>query len=223
MRNTVDSIATEAIKANNPEGVRFCPVCSYSGKFEPFGIEHPRPDARCPKCGSIERARLYYLFLISTDYLKMKSCRVLHAVPEQCIKYKINHLPNIEYHSHGLGELKKTSYEDNSVDVILANYVLDRVDDDLVVLDEMNRILSGDGIAMLSVHMKNDGTSDVDSMPRRYGTDYIERIAGHGFDVETILAKDLCGTTISYMYGIDPKDIIILAKKKNNSRMKDAE
>lgn len=223
MRPGIDFIATEAIKANNPEGIRFCPVCNYSGRFEPFGIEHPRPDARCPKCGSIERTRLYYLFLASTDYLKMKSCRVLHAVPEQCIRYNINHLPNIEYHSHGLDELKKTSYEDGSVDVILANYVLDRVDDDLAVLDEMNRVLSDDGIAMLSVYMKSSETSDVGSMPRHYGTDYIKRIEGRDFEVETITAEDLCGTTISYIYGMKPKDVIILARKKNNLNKRAAE
>lgn len=215
MNTKVDSITTENIRKKDTESVRLCPVCNYLGKFEPFGVERPRQNARCPGCGSIERARLYYLYLLSTNYFSEESCRVLHAVPEQCIRYKINRVSNIEYHSHGLEELEKTEYENNSVDVIIANHVLDRVRDDLTVLKEFNRVLSKDGIALLSVYMKRDIESDLGAMPRRYGKDYIERVEKCGFDVEVISAEDLCGTTISYIYGIEPEEVIVVGRKKN--------
>ena len=41
---------------------RFCPVCGRNvRRFLPFGAP-PRPDAKCPACGSLERHRLVWIF-----------------------------------------------------------------------------------------------------------------------------------------------------------------
>jgi hypothetical protein len=48
---------------------RFCPLCGKSSsKFRQHGIV-PREDARCTRCGALERHRLLWLYLINNTDL----------------------------------------------------------------------------------------------------------------------------------------------------------
>ncbi|MCQ2070877.1 MAG: anaerobic ribonucleoside-triphosphate reductase, partial [archaeon] len=55
---------------------RYCPVCSYLGDFDASGS---RKNSICPKCASNERARLYFLYLMSVGFGKT-SCKALHIL-----------------------------------------------------------------------------------------------------------------------------------------------
>lgn len=63
-----------------------CPVCGAKyRKFLPYGYVHARANALCPKCLSLERHRLLWLYLTrETDLLKCYP-RTLHIAPEVCI------------------------------------------------------------------------------------------------------------------------------------------
>ena len=63
-----------------------CPVCGAKyRKFMPYGYVQPRPNALCPKCLSLERHRLLWLYLTRETDLLTAFPRTLHIAPEVCI------------------------------------------------------------------------------------------------------------------------------------------
>ena len=97
-----------------------CPFCNWEGnEFLPFGVK-PRNNALCPKCGSLERHRLYYLYLkknINSD----KQLSVLHFAPEKIITTIFKSFVNISYLSADINPnfamvkeaITNTSFADN--------------------------------------------------------------------------------------------------------------
>ena len=60
-----------------------CPVCGAKyRKFMPYGYVQPRPNALCPKCLSLERHRLLWLYLTRETDLLTAFPRTLHIAPE---------------------------------------------------------------------------------------------------------------------------------------------
>ena len=67
----------------------------YSAKeFLTFGV-YPRKNAQCPKCKSLERHRLYYLYLLRKIDAS-KQINVCHFAPEKSIRDTFNLFKNIE-------------------------------------------------------------------------------------------------------------------------------
>ena len=63
-----------------------CPVCGAKyRKFLPYGYVHARANALCPKCLSLERHRLLWLYLTRETDLLTSFPRTLHIAPEVCI------------------------------------------------------------------------------------------------------------------------------------------
>ena len=62
---------------------RLCNVCGYEGPFGPAG-KGTRNDARCPRCRSVERDRLFKLWLESTPEA-IAGKEVLHFAPEKSL------------------------------------------------------------------------------------------------------------------------------------------
>ena len=63
-----------------------CPVCGAKyRKFMPYGYVQSRPNALCPKCLSLERHRLLWLYLTRETDLLTAFPRTLHIAPEVCI------------------------------------------------------------------------------------------------------------------------------------------
>jgi SAM-dependent methyltransferase len=202
------------IRKNVPdfsETTHFCPICSYLGKFDASGPDNASPNSKCPKCGSNGRARLYYLYLMDMR-LGETPAKVLHVMPEQSIRYKINHAENIDYHISDLNDISPLTYPDDSFDLIMANYIIHRVQNDVDVLKEIGRVLKDTGRAMVSVHMR-EGSSDLSSTPRRYGSDYPDRVAGCGFNVEVVDAIKLVGKPMSVLCAIPDYEKIVLMKR----------
>ena len=79
-------------------GHRFtCPICNgHFRKLLPFGVKL-RANAQCPRCGSLERHRLLWLYLrdktnFFTDNLKVLDVAPMHIFQEECKKLK-----NLDY------------------------------------------------------------------------------------------------------------------------------
>ena len=66
---------------------RFCPVCGRTARqFDAFGVVRRR-DAKCPHCGSLERHRLLWLYLLRrTDLIGGAHKLVLHIAPERAFE-----------------------------------------------------------------------------------------------------------------------------------------
>ena len=212
---TLGEQLANCIRKNVPgisDQTRFCPICGYLGKFEASGPDNAYSNSKCPKCGSNGRARLYYLYLMEIG-LGNSPAKVLHIMPEQSIRYRINHAENIDYHISGLDDISPLTYRDGTFDIVMANYIIDRVQDEEKVLKDIGRVLKDTGEAMVSVHMR-DGPSDVSTVPRRYGKDYPERVAGYGFDVRTVGAADLVGKPLSVFCAVPDYEKIVLMKRR---------
>ena len=128
-----------------------CPLCgSKYRKFLPYGYVRSRANALCPKCLSLERHRLLWLYLTRETDLLTAFPRTLHIAPEVCI---MRHLkPHFksrpgQYLTADLEspladlhfDVQQIPLEDNSVDVVLCNHILEHVADDRKALRELHR------------------------------------------------------------------------------------
>jgi predicted SAM-dependent methyltransferase len=184
-----------------------CPFCGWQGKsFLPFGGVQ-RKNAHCPKCGSLERHRLAYLYLkekIPTD----KKLKVLHFAPEKILTTLFKSYDNVDYLSADIDpklamvreDITKLSFKDNSFDIIFCYHVLEHIEEDAKAMSEMHRVLKPGGFAILQVPMadKNKTFEDPtitsledrkkffwqDNHVRVYGRDYRDRLENAGFKVK---------------------------------------
>ncbi|EHC14929.1 class I SAM-dependent methyltransferase [Fischerella thermalis] len=186
-----------------------CPCCEGSFRtFLPAGINH-RPKAECPKCFSLERHRLLWLYLKNRTNLLSEKLKVLHFAPEFQLYRLIRKLPNIDYLTADLSaprvmmnmDITNIPFADASFDVILCNHVLEHVPDDAKAIKELYRVLKPNGWAILQVPLdKNIAetfedpniTSEEDRVKfygqkdhlRLYGRDYKNRLEAAGFQVK---------------------------------------
>ncbi|HRJ28192.1 MAG TPA: class I SAM-dependent methyltransferase [Cyclobacteriaceae bacterium] len=135
-----------------------CPCCGWTGpRFLHHGLER-RPNSRCPKCDSLERFRLYYLYLKKTLPAD-KPIRVLHFAPEKIISKVFMSYPNVDYLSVDINPAKamqkeditNLSFADHSFDLIFCSHVLEHIPDDRKAMREIKRVLKPDGLAILLV------------------------------------------------------------------------
>ena len=126
-----------------------CPVCGAKyRKFMPYGYVQPRPNALCPKCLSLERHRLLWLYLTRETDLLTAFPRTLHIAPEVCI---MRHLkPHFKSHpgqyvtadlESPLADLhfdvQQIPLADGSVDVVICNHIMEHVADDRRAMREL--------------------------------------------------------------------------------------
>ena len=184
-----------------------CPFCGWRGaEFFSAGIKLRR-NARCPKCGSLERNRLYYLYL-KRSVPKEKPLRLLHFAPERILTGLFKSFSNIEYLSADINkdvamlkeDITNISFEDNSFDVIFCSHVLEHIEDDKKAMKELRRVLKPEGFAIIQVPIKDiDRTFEDFSIKdpaerekifgqkdhvRNYGRDYVDRLKESGFNVK---------------------------------------
>lgn len=211
-----------------------CPCCGWRGKnFLPNGVEL-RPNARCPKCDSLERHRLYYLYLkqcIPTD----KPLRVLHFAPERILTKLFLSYPNVGYSSADIDpkkamykeDITNTSFSDDSFDIIFCSHVLEHIEDDHKAMTELRRILKPNGFAILIVPIKDEFNGRVIDKtyedftikdPRQreavfgqrdhvriYGRDYKDRLEKAGFTVRIDKFAQTLSPNLAGRYALMPQ------------------
>ena len=196
------------IQAFTPVTERHCNICKYYGFFNAaFGVG-ARLDAICPKCGSFERQRLFILNMQRGVIPKLndQNSAVLHFAPEKILELMFRQVFK-NYKTADLFQkadlalnIEEINLENESYDVVIANHVLEHVDD-LKASMEVSRILKNDGVFVCSVPIieawdetyENDAvTSDEDRRlhfgqsdhVRYYGKDFRDRVASGGFVLE---------------------------------------
>ncbi|MEO1686844.1 MAG: methyltransferase domain-containing protein [Pseudomonadota bacterium] len=203
--------------------VRECPICGYVGRFSP--VRH-KPSIWCPSCDSRPRHRLLKLWL---DRGAIGSgARVLHFAAEPWLRGAIGEVA--EYCTADLNDrfelqldITRMALPDARFDVIIANHVLEHVDDS-AALAEIARVLSPGGFAVLTVPLVEgwDRTlegewteeearilaTDPDHK-RLYGKDFRSRVAAAGLRFEEFTAEE---PQVS-MHGLHRGEKIFVAHK----------
>jgi len=192
----------------------------------------------CPRCGSLGRQRVDWLFLTSRTDLLKDSKRVLHVAPEECFARSLERLPNISYLSADYDsalamermDITNINHPDGSFDVVLCNHVLVYVAADGQAMREIFRVLRSGGWALLQVPMdlSREKTFEDPSVtdPRErhrvfgqydhvriYGRDYPQRLEEAGFEVALDeFVKELPASMIGEL-GLDTNETIYLCRK----------
>lgn len=185
---------------------RTCPICGYHGVF--ISVGHPaRWDARCLNCGSRERHRLLHLW-ITEGGDRFAGKRILHFAPEKVVMRRMR--GNALYETADLMQpgvthkvdISHVPLPDASYDVVMANHVLEHIDDDRQAMRELFRLLKPGGIALLTVPINPTRQQTYENPTitgkaerwahfsahdhkRYYGLDFAARLTESGFAVET--------------------------------------
>jgi SAM-dependent methyltransferase len=185
---------------------RYCPCCkAHLRRFTPAGLI-PRPEAKCPVCGSLERHRLIWLYLNrKTDLFDGQQKKMLHVAPESQLVRLFEKRDYIDYLSADLfahamvkRDITEIHYPDNTFDVIYCSHVLEHVCDDRKAMGEFYRVLKPGVWAILQVPITADTTFEDPTVispeererlfgqndhVRRYGPDYKDRLMEAGFSL----------------------------------------
>jgi len=186
----------------------FCPICEKGFRKFLIGPDDTRKNSRCPGCGSLERQRLLWLYLVNEIKIKVKNINLLNIAPDFALQTKLKTLKNINYISIDLdssiamqnADITNLHFSDNTFNAIICYHVLEHVADDRKALSEMFRIIKPDGWAILQspVDLSRDITFEDSSIKspwerkkafgqedhvRIYGKDYSKRLKDAGYIV----------------------------------------
>lgn len=187
-----------------------CPVCrKHYRKFLPYGYVKSRENALCPNCLSLERHRLLWLYLNNRTNLFKDNLRFLHIAPELCFISKFKKAGNLTYHTADLESpwadihlnVEEMPLEDESYDVIMANHILEHVENLDKALKEIYRVLKKGGWAILlsPINPERETTYSDSSITeplerekhfgqkdhlREFGQDYAEVLSMSGLEVK---------------------------------------
>ena len=185
-----------------------CPICNGKfRKFLPYG--NKGADNRlCPKCLSLERHRLLWLYFKNRTNFFTANLNVLHVAPEQSFIKRFRKLSNLKYTTADIEspladvkmDIKDIPFDDNTFDVLICNHVMEHIDDEQKALKEILRVLKPNGWAILQVPInlsleKTYEDSTITSPQERekhfgqydhvrfHGKDYPNRLEKAGFKV----------------------------------------
>lgn len=218
-----------------------CPCCG--GQFRRFltgGSDTPRKNARCPGCGSLERHRLLWLYLINRTTVWSQKITLLHVAPERVLQRLFRGVPTIKYVSGDLDsplamlsmDLTSIPFRAAAFDVVLCNHVLEHVLDDRKAMRELLRVLKPGGWAILQVPIKCERTFEDPTVTtpeerlkvfgqrdhvRIYGRDFEERLASAGFQVTVERYAGEFDQASVNRYGLMLDDDIYLCTKNRGS------
>ncbi|MFH0988695.1 MAG: methyltransferase domain-containing protein [bacterium] len=213
-----------------------CPCCGWSVRIFLPGGDQRRPNAQCPRCASLERHRLLWLFLKNRTNLFSAKLKVLHIAPEPVFQriFQSSEL-NLEYLSADLHnplammniDITTIPFANATFDVILANHVLEHVVDDRKAMKELYRVLRNTGWAIIQSPIDEGRQSTFEDPAitspnerarifgqsdhvRIYGRDYSKRLEEAGFIVTVIDVAAEIGENEARRFGLLKEEKIFL-------------
>jgi SAM-dependent methyltransferase len=211
-----------------------CPCCQ--GEFDRFLTfgRIPRPNARCPGCGSLERHRLAYLYLEREGLLARPGLRILHVAPEEALARPLLHSPGVGYlaidrepgHIDAVMDLTQLACPDDMFDLVICNHVLEHIPDDRQAMRELRRVLRPHGRAIVQVPMSFNLATTLEDLSivnpetrerlygqadhvRLYGRDYLDRLTAAGFRVHIDRIAQELGEEMRARYGIVDEMLVV--------------
>ncbi len=200
----------------NKKGSVQCPLCGGRfRRFMPYGYVEVRHNALCPRCLSLERHRLLWLWMEREGKLAQMaagSTKFLHIAPEVCLSRRFEKLlPPDSYITADLEsplatikmDVQAIPFADDTFDVVFCNHVLEHVADDRRAMREMHRVMRPGGWGVMlspvdeerAVTFEDDSVVDPDERTRLfgqydhrrvYGRDYAHRLREEGFRVDEV-------------------------------------
>jgi SAM-dependent methyltransferase len=214
-----------------------CPCCGAS--FDAFANRSTRQNCICWRCGSAERHRALWLYLVTNrESMLRPPMRVLHVAPERPLRGLFDERPGIEYIAGDLEQrfgsvrvdVTSLSFTDASFDAVLCNHVLEHVPDDRQALGEIRRVLRTGGWATLLIPpMLRDETYEDPSITTRAGRlaafgqsdyvricgrDYLDRYRDAGFEVETVQPDEVwpASDVARYRLGAGYSSVLLIGR-----------
>jgi SAM-dependent methyltransferase len=208
-------------------------------KLLPYGRVRTRMNALSPSSLSLERHRALWLYMQECTDFFTSNKKMLHLAPEYCYIKKFRKLENIDYVTGDLDspwadhhfDVHSIPFEDKSFDIIMANHLMEHVDDDRMVLKEFFRVMKpgGWGILQVPIDWNNPQTEEDRSITdplelerlywqsdhlRLYGfEDYPNRLREAGFDVEVVDMKQHLGEDRYERYCLGDEQWVYLIRK----------
>ncbi|SOB60083.1 protein of unknown function [Pseudodesulfovibrio profundus] len=216
-----ESFLQPGTDSDHGTGEKSCPCCNNSFSFFLPGGPSFRPDACCPACESLERHRFLCLILERLLPATTADASMIHVAPEQSLSPILREKLNNRYFTIDRFadadiqcDLCLMPFGTDSIELFMANHVLEHVKDDRLAMREIRRILKPKGRALLQVPLDHtlsttqeapEGATHEDLLRlfgqddhvRQYGTDFKDRLEQSGFTVR----EHTCFNTVT------PKDI----------------
>ena len=194
----------------------------------------------CPYCGCHDRERHLLLYLKALGLLdRLEGAAILHFAPELRLSEIIEAKVPGRYVK---GDLYPTSdniemidmlaidYPSQSFDFVIANHVLEHVDDDFLALSELRRVLKSGGHAILQTPFSNklkqtfsDPGIDNDlaryqaygqeDHVRLYGSDIFSRIESAGFKSLVVAHEEKLADIDPRKFGVNEKEPFFLFER----------
>ncbi len=180
-------------------------------KFLPYGYEKVRENVLSPSTLSLERHRLFWLYLQNETEFFSKNLKVLHFAPEQAFYKRFRKMKNLDYTTTDLNspiadvkaDICNLPFQDNQFDFVICNHVLEHIPDDTKAMQEIYRVMANGATAILQVpyeaNRKITFEDNTITDPKKrakifgqydhvrvYGMDYFEKLASIGFTVEAV-------------------------------------
>lgn len=196
-----------------PTRLHVCSLCGAAAEtFEPG--PDGRLDAACPSCGSLERDR-FLVFLIDLIVPHaVNTGAIVEIGPAKPITRRLRRTGpvvrlDLDPRARRVdlaGDLTKLPIRTGSVDALVCYHVLEHVVDDLTSIEEIARVLSPSGVAIVQVPIKPDPTDEdvnapVEERIRRFGQadhvrfygaeDFERRLNVHGLRFERLVIEDV--------------------------------
>lgn len=165
--------------------------------------------------------------------------RVLHFAPERRLRRQIAATSTVEHVCCDLYpsepgirkvDIERMPFADASFDLVMANHVLEHVDDDLRAVREVHRVLAPGGSAILqapfsrvlqrtwsdpgivsrAARLQAFGQED---HVRLFGADFVERVASSGLKPRVASHADLLAGVDAGRFGVNPDEPFLLFER----------
>jgi hypothetical protein len=215
----------------------YCAACGtrVSRQFRPG--PDGRPDAKCPRCGSLERHRFLSLLLGSLGPDLRDLDTVVEIAPSRQSTPLIDRLGarrrvrldlgHDKRDVDALASLTALPLRDASVDLLVCYHVLEHVPDDCTAMREIARVLSPRGIALLEVPIRMGVATEEDPLAapeervrrfgqadhvRWYGDDFDDRLAAAGLASVRVTPPALVGEAAVSWFHLMEHEVVWVAR-----------
>lgn len=237
-----------------PGGTKYCIFCKNKvWGFYPYrnGLQAPLmkelkyisgdlSNFGCPRCGSNDRERHLFLYMKKLGILQnLNESRILHFAPEPKLSKHIEKYNPKKYIKCDLyptsteivkENIEEISFPDNSFDILIANHVLEHVQNDTKAIEEIQRVLAPGGIAILQTPYssilnktwQDDGILDYKSRlqaygqedhVRLYGNDIFDKFTSSGLINDVKWHNDVLLEISPTIYGVSTEEPFLLFRK----------